>query len=147
MRRAMRRAAAVVLVVVPLACGNLGGLTKSAFITQGDAVCRRLTAESNKIGEPTTQAGIADYLDQVLALAERARTDMAKLDPPADGQRVKDALLSSLDDTIAKGRQARTAAARGDMQAVQDRLAEASTAALRANKQAKAYGFSDCAAS
>jgi peptidoglycan hydrolase CwlO-like protein len=143
----MRCAAVAVLAVVPLACGNGDGLTKTTFITQGDAICQRLTEESGKIKEPTSQEGIAGYLDQVIALADRAKADMAKLNPPADGQPVKDALLSSLDDTTAKARQALTAAQQGDMQAVQDRLAEASTAAVRADKQAKAYGFADCAAS
>jgi hypothetical protein len=142
----VRWAAVAVLAVVPLACGT-SGLSKTAFITKGDAICQRLTAETSKVTEPTSQQGIADYLDQVLTLADRAKADMAKLNPPADGQKVKDALLSSLDDTIAKARQARAAAAKGDMQAVQRLLGEAGKSAVRADKQAKAYGFTDCAAS
>jgi hypothetical protein len=145
MRRAMGCAAVAVLAMVPVACGNDSGLTKKDFIAKGDAICKRLTAESSKVKEPTSQAGIDDYLDQVLNLADRAKVDLAKLDPPADGQKVKDALLSSLNDTIAKARQAKTAATKGDMEAVQQRLEEAGKAALRADKQAKAYGFTDCA--
>jgi hypothetical protein len=146
MRRTIGVSAVAVLGLLPLAtaCGDGGGLTKKEFIAKGDAICKRLSTESGKVKQPTAAAGIDEYLGKVLTIADDARSDLSALDPPKDGDAVKDALLTSLDSTIAQARKAKAAAAEGDLDAVQKALDDAGAAAVQGDKAAKSYGFQEC---
>jgi hypothetical protein len=146
LRRTMGLAAVAALAALPIAtaCSGDAGLTKKEFIAKGDAVCKRLAGQSGKVEEPTDAAGIDEYLGKVLKIADDARDAFAELDPPKDGDAVKQALLASLDSTIAQARKARTAAAKKDLDAVQKALDAAGKAAVKGDKAAKAYGFREC---
>jgi len=142
----MRRAALLVLLAGLVACsGGGGGLTRAQFIRKGDAICARFLEAGADLDRPTSAGDLEPYLADVLRLADDARTDLAALDPPADGAKAKQALLEALDASMDRARDARDALGRHDLAAVQSAFQDAARGVVRANGTAKAYGFRDCA--
>lgn len=144
----MRRLGALVTIALLsapiLACGDDGGLTKEEFISQGDRICARLAEESNALETPEDLPGAADFLGEAIPLAEAARNRLDDLDPPDDGDDVKEALLAGIDGAISGAEEAREAAESGDQEAFEAALAEAEEAGDSADEEAQEYGFEEC---
>lgn len=138
----------VTLLASLAACG--GGderLSKREFITRGDAICARLTKQTDELDEPTKPADVVRYLEQALSLAERSRAEFARLDAPKDGDDVQKALLASLDDSLATAEDALEAADDGDFEKMASLLTDATAAGNEADADARDYGFKECGTS
>ncbi|MCU1483367.1 MAG: hypothetical protein JWN67_113 [Actinomycetia bacterium] len=140
----MRRAVLLVLLAGLVACSGGDGLTRAQFIRKGDAICQRFAT-----GGSVLDVGGSDDVDaalvRVIRLAREARSDFAALDPPADGERAKRAILAFIDRSITQATRARAAVAKGDVATARQALVATAIPALTAQKAAEDYGFQECA--
>ena len=128
-----------------VACGGSGdALSKEEFIAEGDAICRSFEEEGRALSTPASVEEVPAYLDEAIALARSTREDFAELDPPDDGEDVRDGFTSALDAGIASLEEAKAAAEAGEQEGVVASLQEAGQAITQANARARQYGFEHC---
>lgn len=142
-----RRLLPVVLLLPALAaCGDdeAEALSHDEYVEQGDAICARLTEETDALDQPTDLPSAVTFLDESLPLARAAREDFAELAAPDDAEEVREALLSSIDVSIDAAGRARDAAANDDQAGVEAALAEATEAGAASDPVAQEYGFVEC---
>lgn len=146
MTRTRRSAPALIAVVVlaVAACGGSSGLSKDEFIEQGDALCQRFQDETDEVAEPETEEELVEYLDEVIGIAQSTQEDFEALDPPEGGESVHEALVDSLEKSIAKVREARDAFEDDDQEAFEAAFEEAVELGEASDEEAKAYGFEVC---
>lgn len=167
MRRRVIVLALVCLVTVPGCGGDDGGSgatdattaappTRSAYIAQGDEVCRQANAQitaSNakiaRINATATDAGqaLADaapifaetYSDQRGHLAE-----FRALTPPAGDEQTVDRIVAGIEQQVALVGQAAKAAAAGDAAQLKTIGEQLGTTRVRVRALLQGYGFKEC---
>lgn len=119
-------------------------LSKADFITQGDAICAQLVADTVAVTPPADEADFGRFVGDVLALATATSTSFSALAAPEDGQALQTELVSALDTATATAEGAITAAEAGDSVTAGDLLAQSSVEGKVADEAARDYGFTEC---
>lgn len=145
----VRRAGALgFLCLVLLSCTGDGDgdetMSKSDYVSQADEICTEFMEAGIALGSPSSPEDLVDYFDEAILQAERAATDLSALNPPGEAEAVHDALLTSLTESTDKVREARAAAADGDMDRVGAAMEDATQIGARADADAKEFGFEVC---
>ena len=141
----LRLTVIAVLLVSLAACGGDDGRARVALIAGADAVCARVNAEIDALGEPETLPEIAEYAAKVQKISERQLTLLANLDEPKSDREPIRAMLALVADGIEKTRQVEAAARKGDAETTYEIVDEIETLTARANGMARDYGLRDCA--
>jgi hypothetical protein len=140
-------------------CGGGGGgtpLSKSEFIKRGDAICtkygkkNRALPRTNPTNPSATDAQVkaaAPVLTQLADNVRSARSEFAKLNPPADVKSDWDNTLDDLDQIASKLDSASNAAREVDRQRVVDEYSEISRLSTRVSTFETGYGFTVCGTS
>jgi hypothetical protein len=143
----VRRAHLLLLVVVLLAaCGGDGGgaLTREQYAAKADAVCGKYRKQTDALARPASLADLGKVADQVLPILEHARSDLHKLEPPADERATANAWLDQFDVIIADVEKIRDKANANDTAAVQALAGPALKHDQHANELAGRLGMTVC---
>lgn len=76
------RLLALLLLLVVSACGSDDPDPKAAYVKQATGVCERAQTEFSALAAPSTPAAIGAFADGTVAIAEKARKELAALTPP-----------------------------------------------------------------
>ena len=132
---------------VLVACGDddddNGALSKSEFISQGDAICAKSSVDKLiETNFPTTQGAIPGFFKEAAAITRRNVEDLRALEEPeADKQRI-DRLLATGDRVVADFERAS-----GDAEYGAELFNEEGGENTQSfEKQARDYGFKTCGA-
>jgi hypothetical protein len=139
-------AAALIAAVLP-ACGGDGGgerLTREELIARADAICAEASDRLDALGEPETPEQLARLADEAAAIAEEQLGRLRNLRPPAENEDEYAAMLDLTEKQIEATRGISEAAAAGDADAAQARIAEVKRLDDEADRLASAYGFEVC---
>jgi hypothetical protein len=144
-------AATAVAVLAAFALAGCGGgerepLTREQLIAQADAICAEASDELDALGEPETPEELADLAAEAAAIAEDQLRRLRDLQPPAGDEDDYTAMLDLTEEQIEATRGIAEAAAAGDAEAAQARLAEVQELDDEADELAAAYGFEVCGA-
>lgn len=144
----MRRSAAALLGVALLVagCGGGGGgrLSRDAYVTKADAICRAADAQRRKLRAPTTVAGIPAYVDRALPLLDAALKRLRSLRPPSEMEQSVNAWLKTNDETRKVLEDLRRAAQAGDAQKVREAGAKGTEVTRRSASLARSLGLTAC---
>jgi hypothetical protein len=139
-----------VLVAAALsACGGDEGgerLTREELIARADAICAEASAELDALGEPESGPELAGLADEAAAIAESQLERLRDLRPPVEDEGDYAAMLDLTERQIEATRGIAAAAAEGDAEAAQARIAEVQELDGEADDLASAYGFQVCGA-
>src|SRR5919197_6242128 len=99
------------------ACGGRNGsegVSRSAFIARGDALCTQARQQTPRAPATRDPARVARYLDGVDRVSTATLAKFRALKPPADLRGLAGRFLASANARLADVRRARDAARRGD---------------------------------
>lgn len=138
--------AVLALTLALSSCGDDdgGALSKDEYIAQGDALCQQFMDETEALGEPSTVQELITMMDAAIDLADETHAGFSDLEPPPDGESVHERLLSSLEESTDKMREARDHAADGDQAGFTAAVDEAVAIGGASDEPAKDYGFEVC---
>ena len=139
----MKKLAILSLVLaVPLLAAGCGGggddnLSKSEFVSQGNAICKKgnqqLNAAGKALGKHPTKAQLNSFVTaSVIPNIQRQVDQLRALDEPSADQDQVNAILDEADAALAK------------VKADPSLLTGNSDPFAKANKKAKAYGLTVC---
>jgi len=141
--------AAVLVAAALSACGGDEGgerLTREELIARADAICAEASAELDALGEPESGPELAGLADEAAAIAESQLERLRDLRPPVEDEGDYAAMLDLTERQIEATRGIAAAAAEGDAEAAQARIAEVQELDGEADDLASAYGFQVCGA-
>jgi hypothetical protein len=125
-------------------------MTKDAYVTAVNAICKRVESEVDTIGEPKTAKDYEGALTKLIDVIDRAQADIKKLTPPsADASALQSNFIGPNDEQAARFKSAlpsvQSAAAAGDDEAAEkafgDSLADTDEAR---DKWMTDYGLTSC---
>jgi hypothetical protein len=162
-----------VLVLSLAACGGSGDAgettvapvtnagptpSKAAFIRQGDAVCREILKEAEKIDEQAAAIGASDLSNEntqrtaariwseQIALTRKFKNKLEALGAPEGAENEVSELVATLEKAIALGDQIRTQLAAGQITDTATYVEEYANVVAEGNQQAQSFGFKVCGA-
>jgi hypothetical protein len=156
MRRALPARLATLAFAAALlgACGGNGGeerFTKEELITHGDAICSTFARETSQIGstingEPSAENidQYAEAFDQLKPLFDEMLTGLKAFHPPEADQATWDQIISGLEDEQAALAELQSAAAAGDLEALNAAGQKLNDLDVTTAKLATDYGFQQC---
>lgn len=115
-------------------------LSKSEFISQGDAICEETAAAVANIDASDTK----DQAEQELEYTDSELDQLRSLTPPESDQATLDDFFSSLEDLIGALEKESLAADRDDATALTEAQTEIDSAKSAVRDAADAYGFKQC---
>ncbi len=142
----IERYRAAIAIALLAACAGCGGdderpLSKAEYINQGDAICRKASAEFDKqlkekfpdnVRNPS-QEQVATLIDDVVKPSiEGQLSDLRDLTPPKDDEETVNAIYEKLETALAK------------VDADPKLLLARDDPFASANQEAQAYGFKEC---
>lgn len=139
-------AACSVSILVLAGCGGGSGGDSKKFTSDAAAICKNQTAQLQAIGEPSSEADLAPYLDKVAAFTRANRDKLAKLDPPSSKKSGFKDYIAALDAQLAKFDKTRAAAHAGKTAEAVQMIKDAQTSGNAVKARAKALGLTECAA-
>jgi hypothetical protein len=145
----MKSAAALALVLAALASGCGGGderLSEEEFRTQANAICEEYNEKLGAIGTPESPEEIPQFVDEGIPVIEEGIAELRDLNPPEEFEEDYDAMLDETEKAIPAARDLSEAAAAGDVQAVQEAIAQGQRADEAADRIATELGLDSCAA-
>ncbi len=100
---------AVLLVLTVSACGGGGSSAsddvKAAYVTDASTICSDASAEADALGTPSDAAGLVAAVDTLVALGEKAQTDLAALTPPEqDAADLQTKVLTPFSELVTAGK-------------------------------------------
>jgi hypothetical protein len=136
------------LAVLALAgCGGGGGadtLSKSELIARGDAICRDVKAQSEKLAKPKTMKDVERLGARAAAITERGTARMRELNPPPAAKADFDRLVALAGQEAGDVRAMAPAARANDLPKVRQAIARAQAVDRRFNQTAHRIGFKEC---
>ncbi|MEO8091611.1 MAG: hypothetical protein ABI726_02735 [bacterium] len=130
--------------ITPVTGASTGGLatplSKSEFISQGDAICEETAAAVANIDAADTKEQAEQELDYTNSELDQLRS----LTPPESDQATLDDFFSSLEDLIGALEKESLAADRDDATALAEAQAEIDSATSAVLEAAADYGFKKC---
>lgn len=146
-RRAAAAVAALALAGVAAGCGGGGGgdrLSKEEYIAQADAICKAANEKIDALGEPETMEEIATLAADAIEIQEESLADLRALEPPeADEAKLNEA-YALIDQQVGLGKEILEAAESGDLEKIQEILAEGEPIDDQADAIATEYGLTEC---
>jgi hypothetical protein len=145
------RAAVLVAVLAALlaaaGCGGGGGqrLSRDAYVSQADAVCRAMDAKQRKLTAPASLDAIPAYVDKALPSVDDGIAKLRRLRPPAELDATVKDWLASLDEARRLLVALSKAAGANDAAKVQSLGAQATTLTEKTHSLAGSIGLTDCA--
>lgn len=121
---------------------------KPAYVERATAICRDADAEFRALEPPATPQQFGPYVQQTVALAERAQTSLQKLTPPPkDRAALQSKVLGPFAELVEQGKaySAEVTAAGGDQARLLALLDERPTSAGIDKAYLQTYGLQTCA--
>ena len=145
--RAAAAVAALALAGVATGCGGGGGderLSKEEYIAQADAICKQANEEIDALGEPSSLEEIATLAADAIEIQTKSLADLRALKPPeADEAKLNEA-YALIDQQVGLGKEILEAAEAGDLEKIQEILAEGEPIDDQADAIAADYGLTEC---
>jgi hypothetical protein len=137
-------AAGPLLLLLLLAAGCGGGLSKSQLVSKGDAICTRVNKQVAKQPDPKSGKDLARVANAVVKISDPAIKDMEALDPPGNLKDEFGKFVDSLKRQRDLTKQLADAAGAGDTAKVQKIGTQARTAQTSYRRYATKIGFKVC---
>jgi hypothetical protein len=145
----MRRSLVPVGIAVATLAGCGGGgserLSRDAFVSRADAICKVAVSKQRKLPSPASIDGIPGYVGRALPIVDAMVEGISALRPPeemqADVRRWLDLTVQARNELESL----RTAAQSGDQQKVREVSAKGTAMNDRRDAQARALGLTACA--
>ncbi len=145
--RAAGAVAALALAGVAAGCGGGGGgdrLTKEEYITQADAICKAANEKIDALGEPSSLEEVATLAADAIEIQEASLAELRALKPPeADETKLNEA-YALVEQQVGLGQEILEAAEAGDLEKIQEILAEGEPIDDQADAIAAEYGLTEC---
>ena len=129
-------------------CGGGGGngerLSKSDFVAQADAICRKYEARLDALEQPTNVTELRSFAEKALPIAKDGRDELDDLQPPEELEDTYDAWLEQGDEAIQIVERLRDAAAKADEAEIERIAADAQRTDAEANRLAGELDFEQC---
>jgi hypothetical protein len=139
----------LLLAVLPLgACGD-DGPSQEDFVADGDDVCLDLRRDLDAIRLPAPTAGpeeVQAYLDEVRPVVERGKEDWSNVEASEeeDGEQLKEDVIATLDDQLAKLDDVEAAVEANDPAATQAAVQQLEERGDDVDADLQRYGFEEC---
>lgn len=151
----MKRLALVLPLALVTACGGGGtdhvasGLSKAAYISQAEAICKKANSDAKAQTFPTTSAALPAYIGSVLGIAETAEKALAALEPPAaDKAELQSKVFDPLEARFVDGKaylvKVKAAVAKNDQTELGKLFANPPTGSKADTEWMTSYGFKEC---
>jgi hypothetical protein len=146
------RAVLVILLVacalVVAACGGSSSkrLSRSEFVSKGNAVCAKYNDKLKALAQPRNAKEFADLVHNGKALIKQEIAELRKLKPPAAQQSTFDDMLVGAEDGLPILDQMETAARSGDLRQAQQLDSKLGVKDSQVNGVARRLGLTTCAA-
>jgi hypothetical protein len=149
----MRAISLLVMAVVALVAGGCGsksgGLSKSEFVKQANAICAKYEQRVQKrmAGIPAgNEAQLASSIEKVLPVIREGNDELRSLKPPDGLQGHYDRWMKIADAEVAAASKLQNALRKGDRQAIQSAFAELQTKDVDQDRLARQeLGLNGCA--
>ena len=139
---------AVTLAVALAGCGGSGGgdrLSKTEWVEQADAICKRVNDRLEQTEQPETMPELVTVLDQGLKDVNEAIADLRELEPPEDIEPEVDAWFAKVEAASVEIEKARDAAKAQDEQKLSAALEDGTRVNDEGNRRARELGLTECA--
>ncbi|MDQ3570572.1 MAG: hypothetical protein M3396_08125 [Actinomycetota bacterium] len=127
-----------------LADGSIPAL-KQQLLTKADAICKDARPKIEAVPKPKNPAEAVRWLDQLLAVFEKAAADLKALHVPQADKAAYDEYLTAADQQTSAVRDLRAAVAANDKTRVNQVSGALESAAAESARKAAAVGLKDCA--
>jgi hypothetical protein len=128
-------------------CGGDDGRSHAEWARDAEAICAEYERRFDALGTADTLPELARVLDRAVVLLEEGGDRLRALQPADEDERLVKRMLVQLDRATEAARQARAAARRRDVQAVDRAIAEGDSANSQASTLARDLGIPACARS
>jgi hypothetical protein len=132
-------------VVVAAGCGGGNGVTRAEWARDADAICAEYERRYDSLGTADELPDLARLLDRAIALLGEERAAIDRLEASKEDEPWVRQLLVHLEKARTAAGRARTAARRGDENAVMVAIGESDSAAAQAQHVARDLGADTCA--
>jgi hypothetical protein len=142
-------ATGLVFMLLPLlGCGD-DGPSKEDFIAAGDDICLDLRRELDAVQLPAPNAGpeeVQAYLDEVRPIVEQGQRDWNGVEASEDddGEQLKEDVVATLDDQLAKLDDVEAAVQSNDAAATQEAVQQLEEQGDDTDARLQRYGFEEC---
>jgi hypothetical protein len=145
--------ALVVSCLLAAACGSDGDangngeserLTKEEYIAQADAICKEANDRIEALSEPQSAEELAELGEQVVAIGEEQLGRLRELRPPLADESTINGAYELLEQQLAVANDLVDAARDGDVDRVQELLAQGNQLNEQADRIADDYGLQEC---
>jgi hypothetical protein len=130
-------------------------VAKSEFITEADAICKRIQQKTAPLGDQYAQLGesartpqdlekLAGVVRELLDYADKGITGVQGLEEPAADQQVIEDYVATIKERIATGEEFADALEAGNQSEASSLSEEAGDISQEAERKAKSYGFAVC---
>ena len=157
----MRRAVPLlaVLMVLPLGCGedeekegkpaakeSEKGAGAASYRREGNALCRRVRAEIDRLPEPSTPEELPELFDKSIDIGEKYSRPFEELDPPANLRGLHDEAVKDGDEELAylRGVSKKMRAASDPAAVFKSELPRINRLIKKGNNQSRRLGLKDC---
>lgn len=129
-------------------------LDKATFVSQVNTICKRVSTESDAIGDPETAKEFHEGTQKYVAVLEKAQADLTAIEPPAADKAAWETNFLDVNEkqiSVLKGTlpQLEQAAAKNDATASQSILEKAfkefEAQFTKSQEWSTQYGLTDCA--
>lgn len=143
---------AVILLLTACSGGtstDAGGVSKEDYLAKTEAVCATANKDQDALDRPTTVDALAPYVTRIVAIAERATTDLKAIESPkADQAALQEKVIGPLEAQLVVGQayadKVAAAAKAKDNAALVQLLSNAPTQTKADLRWMKSYGFKEC---
>jgi DNA-binding NtrC family response regulator len=142
-RRALVLALATTLALVGCG-GEAKRLSREEYAQKADAICAEGNRQTERLPSPGNLPELADVTDRTLVILDDALSDLRKLKPPADQQKIVDQWLAQLETLTDDLEEIRDEARDNDIRAVQAIAERAQDHNARANELGTTLGMKVC---
>jgi hypothetical protein len=142
-RRALVLALATTLALVGCG-GEAKRLSREEYAQKADAICAEGNRKTERLPSPGNLPQLANVTDKTLDILDDALSDLRKLKPPADQQKIVDQWLAQLETLTDDLEEIRDEARDNDIQAVQAIAERAQDHNARANELGTTLGMKIC---
>ena len=143
MRRALLLSGALLLT----ACGG-GDDAKKEYVDSATKVCKEAAEQRDALTQPTAPADFADYVNDLVTIAEKAQADLQALEPPSeDKDELEKRVLDPFGQLVEEGRQfaEKVEAAGGDQSKLFPLLSQIPDPKKVDLEYLRSYGLDTCA--